>query len=57
MHQPPKQEQAGKHHSLLDVDFHHFIQLEPSFTDLEMATEFGISIQEVRQLKKKLHRS
>lgn len=57
MHRGTKQNHATNHSELLSVDFHHFIQMEETSTYLELATELGISIQEVKQLKKSLSRS
>lgn len=39
------------------VDFHDFIQKEQSSTHVELASEFGLSVRDVRNLKKQLHRS
>ncbi|MBN6887822.1 putative NAD-dependent epimerase/dehydratase family protein [Cytobacillus horneckiae] len=48
--------QSGEN-KLFGVDFHDFIQSEQYSTMLELASEFGVSIQDVRKLKKKLGRS
>ena len=42
---------------LFNVDFHDFIQQEQSAGVIELASEFGLSIREVKNLKKQLHRS
>ncbi|MDF0726808.1 hypothetical protein PY093_08780 [Cytobacillus sp. S13-E01] len=39
------------------VDFHDFIQKENNSTSVELATEFGLTLGDVRKLKKQLHRS
>ncbi|MFT4412758.1 hypothetical protein ACLM5H_02755 [Fredinandcohnia humi] len=39
------------------VDFHDFIQKEQGSTYVELASEFGLSVRDVRNLKKQLHRS
>ncbi len=41
---------------LFHVDFHDFIERENEKTSLELADEFGLSLREVRELKKKLGR-
>ncbi|MEK5441704.1 MULTISPECIES: hypothetical protein [Bacillaceae] len=43
--------------NLFGVDFHDFIQKEQSSTYVELASEFGVSVKDVRNLKKQLHRS
>ncbi|WP_194165486.1 hypothetical protein [Oceanobacillus sp. CFH 90083] len=57
MHRETKQRNANNYSELLMVDFHHFLQMEKTLTYLEIATELGISMQEVKQLKKKSNRS
>jgi hypothetical protein len=42
---------------LYGVDFHDFIQKEQHATSYELASEFGITIGDVRKLKKYLERS
>jgi hypothetical protein len=42
--------------SLVDVDFHNFIERESVLTELEISRELGITIGDVRQLKKKFVR-
>lgn len=42
---------------LFGVDFHDFIQKEQQSNAYELATEFGLSIRDVRKLKKHLERS
>lgn len=42
---------------LFGVDFHDFLQKEQSSNMLELASEFGITIRDVRKLKKHLERS
>lgn len=52
--------QQGKGNSngeLLHVDFHHFVEQEQQKTSLELADEFGLSLKEVKTLKKKLGRN
>jgi hypothetical protein len=39
------------------TSFHHFIERENQMTSLDLASEFGLSLTEVRLLKKKLERS
>jgi hypothetical protein len=42
---------------LFGVDFHDFIQKEQQSSAFELASEFGLSIGDVRKLKKHLERS
>ncbi|WP_084278802.1 hypothetical protein [Anoxybacteroides tepidamans] len=42
---------------LFHVDFHEFIQKEANHTAYELASEFGLTLQDVRKLKKQLSRS
>ncbi|WP_139206613.1 hypothetical protein [Bacillus sp. cl95] len=42
---------------LFGVDFHDFIQKEQQSNAYELASEFGLSIRDVRKLKKHLERS
>jgi hypothetical protein len=42
---------------LFGVDFHDFIQKEPDSTFIELASEFGISVRDVKTLKKQINRS
>ncbi|CAM5564885.1 MULTISPECIES: hypothetical protein [Niallia] len=39
---------------LLGVDFHDFIQREGNSNAVELASEFGLSLGEVKKLKKQL---
>ncbi len=47
----------GKASELLHVDFHEFIKKEVDHTAFELATEFGLTLRDVRKLKKQLFRS
>ncbi|WP_335869247.1 RNA polymerase subunit sigma-70 [Bacillus sp. 2205SS5-2] len=47
--------QAGSG-QVFGVDFHHFLAKESAATSVELASEFGLSLREVRALKKKLER-
>ncbi|MGN1387280.1 MAG: hypothetical protein ACI4XS_11790 [Bacillus sp. (in: firmicutes)] len=42
---------------LMGIDFHDFIQREHSTTMVELASEFGLQVREVKNLKKQLGRS
>jgi len=42
---------------LLGVDLHDFVQKEQGSTYLELASEFGLSLNDVRKLKRQLDRS
>ncbi|WP_176330223.1 hypothetical protein [Oceanobacillus rekensis] len=52
-----KQMNANDQKDILSADLHHFVQLEGQGTHMEIASELGISIGEVKMLKKKLNRS
>ncbi|WP_322445398.1 hypothetical protein [Robertmurraya mangrovi] len=47
----------GGDNQLFGVDFHDFIQKEQNLGMVELASEFGLSIGDVRKLKKKLERN
>jgi hypothetical protein len=40
----------------LDTEFHRFLEKEQAQSNIEFVEEFGISVHEVRHLKKKLSR-
>ncbi|WP_200792878.1 hypothetical protein [Bacillus massilinigeriensis] len=42
---------------LFGIDFHDFIQKEQSANMIELASEFSLSIRDVKNLKKQLGRS
>jgi hypothetical protein len=42
---------------LFGVDFHDFIQQEGTSTSYELASEFGLTLGDVKKLKKRLERS
>jgi hypothetical protein len=42
---------------IFGVDFHDFIQKEQSSNNFELASEFGLSMRDVKKLKKHLERS
>lgn len=42
---------------LFGVDFHDFLQKEQSSNMVELASEFGLTMRDVRKLKKHLERS
>ncbi len=42
---------------LFGVNFHHFVEREKDAVNVELASEFGLNLREVRMLKKKLERS
>lgn len=42
---------------IMGIDFHDFIQKEQNDTMVELATEFGLQVREVKSLKKRLGRS
>jgi hypothetical protein len=42
---------------LFGVDFHDFIQQEANSTTYELASEFGLTLGDVKKLKKRMERS
>ncbi|KXG11410.1 hypothetical protein AT864_00493 [Anoxybacillus sp. P3H1B] len=42
---------------LFHVDFHEFMRKEADYTNYELASEFGLTLRDVRKLKKQLFRS
>jgi hypothetical protein len=42
---------------LFGVDFHHFMEREKDAYNAELASEFGLTLKDVRLLKKKMERS
>ena len=42
---------------LFNVNFHEFIAREQNNTSMELASEFGISLKDVKALKKQMGRS
>ncbi|UII54998.1 hypothetical protein LS684_15215 [Cytobacillus spongiae] len=48
--------QAGEN-KLFGVDFHDFIQKEQSSNMVELASEFGLTMRDVRKLKKHIERN
>lgn len=48
---------SNGHHQLMGVDFHDFIQKEPQLTNYELAEEYGISLRNVKDLKKQISRN
>ncbi|CRK84259.1 hypothetical protein [Neobacillus massiliamazoniensis] len=42
---------------LFGVDFHDFIQMEQHATSIELASEFGLTMRDVKKLKKHMERS
>lgn len=43
-------------HRMFDVDFHNFLERESVASDVELSHEFGVSIAEIRKLRKKQSR-
>ncbi|MBM7660702.1 hypothetical protein JOC85_001474 [Bacillus mesophilus] len=48
---------ANGSQQLFGVNFHDFIEKENATPSMELASEFGLSLREVKQLKKQLERS
>ncbi|WP_198530601.1 hypothetical protein [Bacillus sp. LL01] len=42
---------------MFHVDFHSFVEKEQANSNLELASEFGLSLRDVRTLKQKLGRN
>ncbi|RLQ98098.1 RNA polymerase subunit sigma-70 [Falsibacillus albus] len=42
---------------LYGMDFHQFIERESEATTIELASEFGLTLRDVQNLKRKLERS
>jgi hypothetical protein len=57
MRNSEKGELSHSRRDVFGVDFHDFIKNEQNDTSVELASEFGISLQEVRNFKKHLNRS
>ena len=52
--------QQMNHHSLqplFNMDYHNFMEREGQQTNLELASEFGLSLRDVKTLKNKLNRN
>jgi hypothetical protein len=57
MRQTKKQSVAnGMNNRLFSVDFHDFLEREAVLNDVEMSTEFGISVWDVQRLRKHIQR-
>ncbi|MBR3118377.1 hypothetical protein [Oceanobacillus profundus] len=52
-----KQWNIGNQKDILSPDLHRFTELEGRGTNLEIASELGIAIEDVKLLKKKLNRA
>ncbi|BCB04950.1 RNA polymerase subunit sigma-70 [Bacillus sp. KH172YL63] len=48
---------ANGDNQLFDVDFHQFLAREKDALNVELASEFGLTLREVKLLKKKMERS
>ncbi|WP_017728617.1 hypothetical protein [Halalkalibacterium ligniniphilum] len=57
MHSRQRPAAPTRTESVFDVNFHHFIEKEQERTSFELASEFGISLHDVRLLKNKLSRN
>ncbi|WP_332694262.1 hypothetical protein [Halalkalibacter lacteus] len=42
---------------LFNMDYHSFVERENQQTNLELASEFGVSLRDVKVLKNKLNRN
>ncbi|MBP2256606.1 hypothetical protein [Virgibacillus alimentarius] len=52
-----KQWQSTINKSINDVNFHRFIEMDGKYNAMEVAQELGISLREVKMLKKKITRT
>ncbi|GLI83061.1 hypothetical protein ANABIO32_07500 [Rossellomorea marisflavi] len=43
--------------ALFQTDFHQFMEMEKGALNMELASEFGLTLKDVRLLKKKMERS
>jgi hypothetical protein len=57
MRNSEKGELSHTSHDVFGMDFQDFMVKEQNDTSLELASEFGISLREVKNLKKHLNRS
>jgi hypothetical protein len=57
MRNSEKGELTHTRHDVFGMDFHDLMVKEQNDTSLELASEFGISLREVKNLKKHLNRS
>ncbi|WP_157087684.1 hypothetical protein [Oceanobacillus damuensis] len=57
MRMSDKQWNAGNQKDIFSADPHHYPDIEENGTLMEITSELGISIGEVKMLKKKLSRS
>jgi hypothetical protein len=57
MRNSEKGELSHSRRDVFGVNSHDFIKNEQNDTSVELASEFGVSLQEVRNLKKHLNRS
>ncbi|MFL8937821.1 RNA polymerase subunit sigma-70 [Rossellomorea oryzaecorticis] len=48
---------SNSENQLFGLDFHHFVEREKDAVNVELASEFGLSLREVKLLKKKMERS
>ncbi len=42
---------------LFNMDYHNFVERESQNTNMELASEFGLSLRDVKLLKNKLNRN
>ncbi|WP_404453174.1 hypothetical protein LG329_03070 [Virgibacillus necropolis] len=51
------QHKASNSKDILDINLHRFMELDDHANHMEIAMELGISLGEVKQLKKKISRA
>ncbi|MFD2759519.1 hypothetical protein [Lentibacillus juripiscarius] len=52
-----KQWSAAVNKDIYGADFHRFMEMEDQFHHMEIAEELGITLGEVKRLKKKINRT
>ena len=57
MRSSEKKEQATRSGDLFGFNLHEFIEKERHATHYELASEFGLTLKDVRKLKKQLRRN
>jgi len=56
MRSSEKHEHANSMNNVFGVNFHEFLEMQGNATSYEIASEFGISLGDVKKLKRQLKR-
>ncbi|WP_169728838.1 hypothetical protein [Aneurinibacillus terranovensis] len=57
MRQSQKETTANQiNNRLFNIDFHEFLENEAKLSDIELAQEMGITLQDIRTLREKMRR-